>query len=125
MAAGGVEMSPQVQQMYQQYVQVQQNLESVKVQKAQLEAQMRESERSLEALKEAEADAAVYRMVGGLLVRAKDKEGVQKEIEERKETIEIRVRALDSQEKALKERFQSLHEQLSKILSGGGMGSGG
>jgi prefoldin beta subunit len=122
--AGQVEMTPQLQNQIVQYQQIQQQLQNVVAQKVQLEAQQREVERSLEILKDAEADAPVYRMVGGLLVRAKDKDTVMKEIEERKETIEIRVRALESQEKHLKERYQSLHEQLSKIM-GAGAGSGG
>ncbi|HLF07042.1 MAG TPA: prefoldin subunit beta [Thermoplasmata archaeon] len=121
--AGQMEMTPQLQNQIVQYQQVQQQLQAVVAQKVQLEAQQREVERSFDLLKEAEADAAVYRMIGGLLVKAKDKDTVMKEIEERKETIEIRVRALESQEKHLKERYQSLHEQLSKIM-GGGVGGG-
>jgi len=122
--AGQMEMTPQLQNQIVQYQQVQQQLQAVVAQKVQLEAQQREVERSFDLLKEAEADAAVYRMIGGLLVKAKDKDTVMKEIEERKETIEIRVRALESQEKHLKERYQSLHEQLSKIM-GSGAGGGG
>lgn len=113
---GTGEISPQLQNQIMQYQQVQQQLQAVTAQKMQIEAQVKEMDRSLEAIKGTDDKTPIYRMVGGLLIQAKDREGLAKEIGERKETMEIRLRALEKQEKHLRDRFMELHEQLSKIV---------
>jgi prefoldin beta subunit len=113
---GTGEMSPQLQNQIMQYQQVQQQLQAVTAQKMQIEAQVKEMDRSLEEIKGTDDKTPIYRMVGGLLIQAKDREGLAKEIGERKETMEIRLRALEKQEKHLRDRFMELHEQLSKIV---------
>jgi prefoldin beta subunit len=113
---GTGEMSPQLQNQILQYQQVQQQLQAVSAQKAQIEAQAKEIDRSLEAINQADDKTQIYRMVGAILIQAKDRAVLVKEITERKETMEIRLHALEKQEKHLKDRFMELHEQLSKIV---------
>lgn len=114
------EISPQLQNQIVQYQQAQQQLQAVATQRAQIEAQLRGLEESTQAVADADKDAPIYRMVGGVLIRAKDRKALLEELKDRKETMEVRLRALEKQEKHLKERFMSLHEQITKVLGAQG-----
>ncbi|MEM2943346.1 MAG: prefoldin subunit beta [Methanomassiliicoccales archaeon] len=110
------ELSPKLQNQIAQFQQLQQQLQAILTQKFQMEAQLREIDRTLEELAKITDDVPIYRSVGSLLIKARDKESVVHEIQEDKETLEIRVKTLDRQEKALRERYQALQDQISKAL---------
>ena len=114
------EMSPKLQNQIAQFQQLQQQLQAILSQKFQMEAQLREVERTLEELGKVSDETPVYKNVGALLIKAEDKESVIKEIEEDKETLEVRVKTLNRQEKQMRERYQSLQEQLQKALGNAG-----
>jgi prefoldin beta subunit len=114
------EISPKLQNQIAQFQQLQQQLQTVLSQKMQMEAQLRETENTLEELVNVTDDAPIYKNVGSLLIKANDKESVVKEIEENKETLEIRVKTLNRQEKQMRERYQSLQDQLQKALGSAG-----
>ncbi|MEI6797067.1 MAG: prefoldin subunit beta [Methanomassiliicoccales archaeon] len=110
------EISPKLQNQIAQFQQVQQQLQQIMSQKYRMEAQMREMEMTTEELKKAAADAPVYKNVGSLMVMVKDKEALLHEIEDDKETTEVRVKSLDRQEKMLKDKYQVMQEQISRAL---------
>ena len=60
----------------------------------------------------------MYRSTGALLVRVEDRPSLQKELEEQKETLEIRVNTIKKQEKSLGERYEALQAKLSEALEG-------
>jgi prefoldin beta subunit len=111
------EISAQLQNKIQQFQHMQQQIQVLSSQKFQLEAQLRETERALEELGKLSGETPIYKSVGSLLVRAEDKEGVEKELNEKKETIDIRIKALDRQEKQLVEKYQELQTELSAAIS--------
>ena len=117
-------MSPKLQNQIAQFQQLQQQLQTVLTQKLQMEAQLREVENTLEELGKVTDDTPIYKNVGSLLIKATDKDSVMKEIEDDKETLEVRVKTLNRQEKQMRERFQSLQEQLQKALGGAGSPAG-
>ena len=110
------EISPKLQNQIAQFQQVQQQLQQIMSQKYRMEAQMREMEMTTEELKKAAADAPVYKNVGSLMVMVKDKEALLHEIEDDKETTEVRVKSLDRQEKMLKDKYPVMQEQISRAL---------
>jgi len=110
------EMSPKLQNQIAQFQQLQQQLQAILSQKFQMEAQLREVENTLEELGKVTEDTPIYRNVGSLLIKAKEKESVVKEIEDSKETLEVRVKTLNRQEKQMRERYENLQEQLQKAL---------
>jgi prefoldin beta subunit len=110
------EISPKLQNQIAQFQQVQQQLQQIMNQKYRMEAQVREMEMTVEELNKASADAPVYKNVGSLMIMVKDKEALLKEIEDDKETAEVRVKSLDRQEKMLKEKYQVMQEQISRAL---------
>ncbi len=113
------EISPKLQNQIAQFQQLQQQLQTVMSQKIRMDAMLKEMEMTIEELKKASADAEVYKNVGSLMIKVADTPALLKEIEEDKETTEIRVKSLDRQEKMLKEKFQSVQEQLNRALGSG------
>jgi prefoldin beta subunit len=118
------EISPQMQNQIAQYQQLQQQLQVLASQRMQLEAKAREIGGSLQELAKIGPEAVVYKSIGTLLVRADDHESVKKELEEHKETVSIRVRAIQKQETSLGERFEQLQQRISEALGVGSEGEG-
>jgi prefoldin beta subunit len=110
------EMSPKLQNQIAQFQQLQQQLQTVMSQKIRMDAMLKEMEMTLEELKKTPAEATVYKSVGSLMIKVADTPALLKEIEDDKETTEIRVKSLDRQEKMLKEKFQSVQEQINRAL---------
>lgn len=112
------DISPQLQNQIAQFQQLQQQLQNVTTQKMQMEAQVRELKRTVSELEKAGDDSPVYKSVGALLIKTSDRSGLKAEMEESVETMEIRVKALERQEKSMREKFQTLQESLNKAMGG-------
>jgi len=91
----------------QQLQLLEQNLQQFLQQKQQYQQQMMEAE---QALKEVKGSEECYKMVGNVLVLAKQGE-LTTELEEKKIQFEKRIATLDKQEARLKERMKDLQEQ--------------
>jgi len=118
------EISPQLQNQIQQYQQLQQQLQVLGSQRLQLEAKLREVDGTLEELGKLPASSTVYKSIGVLLVQTDDREALKKELEEHKETLTIRVKTLQKQEKSLGERFDDLQQKIQAALGGGDESAG-
>ncbi len=112
------EISPQLQNQIAQYQQLQQQLQVLASQRLQLEAKLREVEGTLEELGKISAEAQVYKSIGMLLVKEDDREALKKELEDHKETLAVRVKSLQKQEKSLSERYEGLGEKIRTALGG-------
>jgi prefoldin beta subunit len=110
------EISPQLQNQIAQYQQLQNQLQVIGSQRVQLEAKLREIEQTLEELGKLSGDTPVYKSIGMLLVRQDDREALKKELEEHKETLTIRVKSLQKQEKALGARYEDLGSKIQTAL---------
>ena len=110
------DVSPKIQNQIAQFQQLQQQLQAILGQKYQMEAQLKEMERTIEELNKTTEDFPIYKSVGSLLIKAKDKASVLKEIEDDKESTGVRIKTLERQEKYMRDRYQSLQDQLSKAL---------
>ena len=113
------EISPQLQNQIAQYQQMQQQLQVYATQRVQLEAKLREVEQTLEELAKLTAETAVYRSIGVLLVKTTDREGLRKELEETRETLTVRIKTLQKQEKAVGEKFEELSAKIQSALGSG------
>src|SRR4030042_5850563 len=109
---------PRVQNQIAQFQQLTQQIQMVATQKIQLEAQVKELDRTIAELDKITDDSAVYKNVGSLLIQVKDRAGLVTELKEQKETAEVRVKTLDRQDKHLRERHQSLQQQITQALQG-------
>jgi prefoldin beta subunit len=111
-----VELSPQLQNRLAQYQQLQRQIQIVATQKYQFEAQLSELEHTLDELKKLESDTTIYKNIGPLLVKVNDRPNLEKELNDLKETLTIKIKTLERQEEHLRERFQTLQQQLQQAL---------
>lgn len=107
-------ISPQLQNQIAQFQQLQQQLQAVSSQKLQMDAQIKEIERTISELDKATGD--VYKNVGSLMIKVDNKDSVKAELEEGKETMEVRVKSMKRQEVALREKYESMQESLNKAM---------
>lgn len=112
------EISPQLQNQIAQYQQLQQQLQLLAQQRLQLEAKLREIDGTLEELNKISGETQVYKSIGMLLVRQDDRESLKKELEDHKETLTVRVKSIQKQEKSLSERYDQLGEKIQQALGG-------
>ena len=104
---------PKVQNQLAMLQQLQQQLQTVAAQKTQYEMAIRESRRAQEELKDVPADAEIFVNVGTVMMQQK-KEKVEASLAEKIETLELRVKSLEKQEKMMQAKF----EQLSTDIKG-------
>jgi len=109
------ELSPQLRHQIEQFQQAQQQAQALATQRAQLQSLITEIERALEELAKAAEGTPVYKTVGRLLIK-KNKEEMLKELQEEKETLELRVKVLSRQEERVVERLQEMREKLQQML---------
>lgn len=111
-------LPPKVQNQIAQFQQLAQQIQMITTQKMQLEAQVRELDKAVQELEKAGDDALVYRSVGSLMIQSKDKAALSAELKDQKETLDVRIKTLDRQDKHLRERHQSLQAQITQALQG-------
>ncbi len=88
-------------------------------QKQNLELKLKEIEMAIEELKKEESPNA-YKIVGPIMIK-RDKDSLLKELEEKKNLLELRIKAYDKQIDKLNSRMKDLQEK----LRGGSLGSKG
>jgi len=120
-----VALPAKLQNDIKQFQRLQQELGAVQQQRLQLDLKLREITHTLEDLKTIPEDAVVYRPIGGLLVKAKGKKEVEDLLTEEKETLEVRVKAIERQENHLKERYTSMQQELTTALQAAGVQASG
>jgi len=109
-----IKLSPEAQQLLIELQTFQQQTQTVLLQKESLSIQNMEIDKALEELKKTEHDD-VYKVVGPILIKSTKKE-LDKELSEKKETIDIRIKSLQKQEVRLKEKLKETQEKLEDII---------
>lgn len=104
-----------------QFQRLQQDLSTISQQRLQIDLKLRETVHTLEELKGLPEDVVLYRPLGGLLAKAKSRKEVEDLLTEEKETLEVRVKALERQENHLKERYSTMQRELSDALQAAGV----
>jgi len=110
------QLPPNIQEKLARLQQLQNTMQQLVLQKQRLDLERSESERALKTLEDVPASAKVYRSAGAILVE-KEKEAVVKELEERREFLEMRSKVLTKQEGNTRKRLTSLQESLQKELN--------
>ncbi len=94
---------------------LQQNLQAVQMQKQQVEAELADAEKTLEELKTVPETEQIYKSVGAILVKV-SKEGISKELDEKKDISQTRSLVLVKQETRLKESVKELQAKIDDML---------
>jgi len=89
---------------------LEQNIHSISMQKQQFQAQLFEVEG---ALKELSSASNAFKIVGGIMISS-EKDVLVKDLDGKKELLELRVQSLEKQEKQLQEKAKKVQEEVLK-----------
>jgi prefoldin beta subunit len=106
-------LPPQVQERLLRHQQLQQSLQSILVQKQQVELEQTEVEQALTELQKVGDDAVVYKATGSLMVKA-EKPRLITELTERKELLVTRVSILAKQEERVRSQLKEVQTKLQQ-----------
>ncbi len=81
-----------------------------------VEAELRESQRVLEALEKLGESDPVYRSLGTVFVKA-SKDELAKEYSDKKDILEIRLNKLKEQEKLLQEQIKKVQDKIKELTA--------
>ena len=113
--SAGQQMPPWLQEQIGKMQQSQQNLQSIMMQKQQVEMENAESDRALEELKKASDDDQVFKYAGSILIKS-DKKSLIDELEEKKELSKTKSTVLTKQEERLKTSLQEQEQKIQEML---------
>jgi len=113
--SAGQQMPPWLQEQIGKMQQSQQNLQSIMMQKQQVEMENAESDRALEELKKASDDDQVFKYAGTILIKS-DKKTLIDELEEKKELSKTKSTVLAKQEERLKTSLQEQEQKIQEML---------
>ena len=114
------QISHEMQQKIQDFQEAQQQARILMSQKYQIEIQLKETKNAIDELEKA-GNTEVHKVVGQILIKS-DKNAVLSDLKEKAETLELRMKTFEKQEKKIMERAKGLQEELQKGLAGLGGG---
>ena len=108
-------MSDDTQKLLEQAQVYQQQMQGIIAQKEAMNLQLLEMTRALEELGKSK-ETEVYKLSGPVLIKAKKAE-VEKDLKEKKETLDLRVKSLEKSEARIKEKVEELRKKLTEASS--------
>lgn len=112
-----ITLPPEAQQSIIQMQAFQQQYQTLNMQREALSMQKIESEKALEELKKTKDKEDVFKIVGSILVKSTKAE-LTKELGEKKETTELRLKSLEKQEERIREKLEEIQKKLEEYLKG-------
>jgi prefoldin beta subunit len=111
------ELPPIVQNQLNQLQQAEDQIRVVSSAKQQLEIKLDETIRALKELEN--VSEGIYRSIGSLMIPAQ-KDKLVAELDEDRESLEVKTQSLGKQESRLRDRIQSLQQQIQESLRSAG-----
>ena len=105
-------MSEQSQQLLNQAQLYQQQMQSIMVQKESLNMQLLEINNALDEIEKTK-EKDLYKVSGPLLIKSA-KEEIKKDLAEKKELIDLKLKTLEKSESKIKTKIDELRERLTK-----------
>ena len=109
------QIPPLVQENLARLQQTQQNLQSIMMQKQQLESEKFETEKALEELKKAGDDESVFKHAGTIMIKSNKKDLID-ELEEHVELAKTKASLLVKQEERLKITLKEQETKIQEIM---------
>jgi len=110
-------MSQQLQDQVNRLQQLRTQLQMITQQNQQVELRLREVEEALEELDKTDAKAPIYKNVGSVLIKAKGKSEVTKELKSTKESLDLRKITLNKQEGRTREKLNELQSKVQNAIN--------
>ncbi len=105
-------MNKDTQEKIGQLQRIEQSMQSIMMQKQQFQAQLMEID---SAISELEGSDESYKIVGNIMVKA-SKEDLNKDLKQKKELVELRIKTLEKQEKDTKDKATGIQSEVMKEL---------
>jgi len=119
--SSGQQTPPWMQEQLMKMQQAQQSLQSILLQKQQLEMEQVDSNKAIEELKKASDDDTVYKHAGSILIKSTKKDLIA-ELEERKELANTRSTVLAKQETRVKESIKEQELKINEMIKNASSG---
>lgn len=109
-----MKLSKETQQKIAQLQLLEQNLQNTLIQKQTFQSQILEMENALEELKKTKETTA-YKVVGTIMIASK-KDDLKKELDSKKEVLQLRIKNLEKQQEQIKEKATNLQQEVMKEM---------
>lgn len=110
-------LSPQLQDQITRLQQLREQLSILSQQRQQIDIQLKEIDEALTELKNTTDKTPIYRSIGSLLIKVKDKKELTTELSSNKETLELRKNTIEKQEGRSKEKLTELQSKVENALN--------
>ena len=108
-----MKVSKEVEKKIMELQIMEQNLQNIISQKQSFQGQFLEVENAVNELKNTKDD--VYKVIGSVMVKSSN-EKLLKELEEKKEILELRIKNIDKQEKNIREKANEMQKDVMKAI---------
>ncbi len=111
------EITPEnVQEKLNLFQQMQQQIQAFSQQASQIDMSIRETERTVEEIKDAGKDTVLYRAIRTIMKKVEGIDKLRKELEEEKETMEIRNKSLKNQIEKINVELVEMQKKLTPVV---------
>lgn len=111
------EIPQQLQHQLGQYQQIRQQYQEIALQRRRLETQLGEAKMASEELQKIKEEEVVYKNVGNLMVRV-DRQDAEKDLADRIETLELRIKVSQRQETKMVNRMKEMETKIRTMTGG-------
>lgn len=105
-------MNKDTEQKIGQLQRIEQSMQNILMQKQQFQAQLMEIDSAINELKGSDES---YKIVGNIMVKA-NKDDLSKDLKQKKELVELRIKTIEKQEKDTREKATSIQSEVMKEL---------
>ncbi len=107
-------MENEIEKLSKEYQDIQEKIQTLEYQKMQFNAQIQEYENAEEEIEN--STQKIYIVIGGIMIET-TKEKAKAGIKEKKESIEMRLNIINTQQSKTSAKEHELREQLTKLLN--------
>ena len=111
------EMPKQLQDQINRLQQLRTQFQMIMQQRQQVELRLKETEETLEELEKTDSKTPIYRSIGAVLIKAKGKNEIIKELKSNKESLDLRKNTLEKQEGRTREKLNELQSKVQNALN--------
>jgi len=108
-----MDIDKETQEQIRELQSLEQNLQSLLMQKQAFQMELSETENALSEISKTSSE--VYKMIGQIMIKS-DREKIDKELKQKKDIINLRLKSIDKQEQELEKRGEELKEVVMKKL---------
>jgi prefoldin beta subunit len=105
---------PWIREQVSRLQQIQQNLQAIMMKKQQIEQETAETDRVIEEIKKMDEDNEIYKRYNTLLIKSR-REDILKDLNEKKDTLKIRMEVVEKQEKRVSDNLKEVENKIIKM----------